>query len=98
MGMRVYVEEDSAASEIMVEAKDALFFHGGAISESVNDATHILVDTIADLAMLKGSQNNLLTPARLTSKCRGRQLTRTSCATLRPQRRMSLQIIGVSRL
>ena len=66
--MRFYIEEDSSASEIMVEAKDALILHGGAVAESVNDATHILVDTIADLAMLKGSQNNLLTPARRTSK------------------------------
>jgi hypothetical protein len=71
MGMRFYIEEDvaaTAASEIMVEAKDALLLHGGAIAESVNDATHILVDTIADLAKLKGSQNNLLNPARRTSK------------------------------
>jgi hypothetical protein len=68
MGMRFYIQEDSAGSDIMDEAKDALLLHGGAIAESVNHATHILVDTIADPPLLKGSQNNLPTPAKRTSK------------------------------
>jgi hypothetical protein len=68
MGMRFYIEKDSDASDIMDEAKGALLRHGGAITQSVNDATHILVDSIADPATLKGSQNNLPTPAIRTSK------------------------------
>jgi hypothetical protein len=65
--MRFYVEEDASEPDIMDQASQDLQLHGGVLVDNLEEATHILADTIADIGAAQSSQAQLPCLARRTS-------------------------------